>query len=91
MGTWPNRQKEFWWEREWRHVGDMLLPSSLRGCLVLCPEDEIDAFEEILFPNRTPTERRRRKRKCIDPRWSLEQVVAHLAGVPKDDITPFTP
>lgn len=21
MGTWGGRQKEFWWEREWRHIG----------------------------------------------------------------------
>jgi hypothetical protein len=26
MGTWRSSRKEFWWEREWRHVGDLPLP-----------------------------------------------------------------
>lgn len=90
MGTWPSaRQKEFWWEREWRHVGDLLLPSAFMGCLVLCPEDEIDEFEALLRPGLLDPERRRRRRKCIDPRWGLEQVIAHLAGVPSEDVTSF--
>jgi hypothetical protein len=30
--------KEFWWEREWRHRGDLFLPGRV---IVLCPEAEI--------------------------------------------------
>jgi hypothetical protein len=26
MGSGPNYRKEFWWEREWRYCGDMVLP-----------------------------------------------------------------
>jgi hypothetical protein len=26
MGTWDDSRKEFWWEREWRHVGQYSLP-----------------------------------------------------------------
>jgi hypothetical protein len=86
MGTWPQRQKEFWWEREWRHVGEVVLP--LVGCLFLCPEDEI----EQLVPareNEPAHEWNRRKREFIDPRWGLEQIIAHLAGIPPSDVTPF--
>jgi hypothetical protein len=93
MGTWPNipSQKEFWWEREWRRVGDVDLPPNLKGCLVLCPEDELEEFERLARPGLLDPERRRRRRKCIDPRWGLEQVIAHLAGVPPEDVTPFGP
>jgi hypothetical protein len=43
MGTWTGRNpKEFWWEREWRHVGSLQLPAS--GLIWLCPEDEIEAL-----------------------------------------------
>lgn len=91
MGTWPTTggQKEFWWEREWRKRGDVWLSSELSGCLVLCPEDELDHFEEVLDPEGEPDAGR--PKQCIDPRWGLEQIVAHLAGIPADQVTPFSP
>jgi len=93
MGTWPTRgrQKEFWWEREWRKRGNVVLPNQFRGCLILCPEDELDEFEALLKPGLGEAERRRRRRQCIDPRWGLEQIVAHLAGIPSEQVTPFGP
>jgi hypothetical protein len=93
MGTWPtrSRQKEFWWEREWRKPGNVHMPSAFIGCLILCPEDELDHFEALVKPGSTAETRRRRKRQCIDPRWGLEQIVAHLAGIPSSDVTPFGP
>jgi len=36
MGTGPTYTKEFWWEREWRHVGDFSLP---KRTIVLAPAD----------------------------------------------------
>jgi hypothetical protein len=80
MGTWPQRQKEFWWEREWRHVGDLDLPNEYRGVLWLCPEGE-----ELVGPDGESLEPR------IDPRWGLEQIIAHLAGFAVEDVTPFAP
>jgi Putative abortive phage resistance protein AbiGi, antitoxin len=93
MGTWPTtaRQKEFWWEREWRKRGHVFLPNMFRGCLILSPEDELDHFEALIKPHLGEAERRRRRRQCIDPRWGLEQIVAHLAGIPDDQVTPFGP
>jgi hypothetical protein len=66
MGTWNNSSKEFWWEREWRHIGNFTLPDHFIG---LCPEDKIEEFEGendgIPF---------------IDPDWGMEEIIGHLAG-----------
>jgi len=58
--------------------------------LYLCPEDEIDDFVPAI-PGQPEQERDRRRREFIDPRWGLEQIIAHLAGVPPQDVTPFAP
>src|SRR5207248_414766 len=86
MGVWPERTREFWWEREWRHVGTLHLPPV--GYLFLCPEDEIEQFAPRLEGEHV-SEWNRRKRRFIDPRWGLERIIAHLAGMPKDYISPF--
>lgn len=86
MGTWPDHMREFWWEREWRHVGDFSIPSL--GSFFLCPEDEIDEF--VPRGEEEPAhEWNRRRRRFIDPRWGLERIIAHLGAIPKDDVTPF--
>lgn len=46
IATWPAGQKEFWWEREWRHVGDFHFGLE-DVALVLCSEAEHAAFEVI--------------------------------------------
>lgn len=68
-------RKEFWWEREWRHKGDWLLPSRV---LVLCPEADIECYADIasLSPYHGV---------FIDPRWGLERIIATLAGFAADD------
>lgn len=90
MGTWPTtgRQKELWWEREWRHVGNLdFSPQDV--ALWLCPEEEIAVFEQLLVD-----EQRQRgggivfPAHVIDPRWGLEQIIAHLVGR-GDDVMPF--
>jgi hypothetical protein len=43
MGSGSYR-KEFWWEREWRHIGDFPLPSTF---ILLCPEHESDLSGEL--------------------------------------------
>lgn len=47
MGTWSDSQKEFWWEREWRHIGDMKFELS-EIVLWLCPEHEADHLTGLL-------------------------------------------
>ncbi len=81
LGTWPNApSKEFWWEREWRHAGDLPLPAT--SVMWLCPEEEIDVIQQRVGRELKP---------WIDPRWGLEEIVAHLAGFPNTDVSPFTP
>jgi hypothetical protein len=70
-------KKEFWWEREWRHRGDFDLEDSRFICL--CPEDEMDDFEELIEENE-------HEATCLDPRWSLEKVIAKLSGFPAWDV-----
>jgi hypothetical protein len=73
-------QKEFWWEREWRHQGDFTFFWS-ELVFGMCPEVRIEEFEEL-------TKRPGRRIRFIDPRWGLEKTIAHLAGC-KEILTPF--
>jgi hypothetical protein len=86
MGVWRDSRREFWWEREWRHVGTVHFPRW--AAIFLCPEDEI---EEFVPRTEREAERdwNRRKRRFVDPRWGLERIIAHLAGMSKEDVTPF--
>ena len=81
MGTWPGNagpnRKEFWWEREWRHVGNFDISGEPFICL--CPEDEIDDFNGLL-------EESEHDARCIDPRWSLEKIIAKLSGFRDQDV-----
>jgi hypothetical protein len=80
MGTWPNRPpKEFWWEREWRHVGNVDLPTG--SVIWLFPEAEVEQINARVGRELTP---------WIDPMWGLEEIVAHLAGFPVREVSPFT-
>lgn len=78
MGTWSSSSKEFWWEREWRHVGDVPIPTT--SVIWLCPEGEIDAINDRVGAPLNP---------WLDPRWGLEEIIARLAGFPLSDVTPF--
>ena len=69
-------RKEFWWEREWRIVGNFKIRDRFIG---LCPEKEINDFEK--FSNSQGF-----KVQFIDPMWSLEVIVGKLAGFQPADI-----
>jgi hypothetical protein len=87
MGTWPGgdpEQREFWWEREWRHLGDLDLQPWWNKALWLCPEDEIAEFRALLQASAGPGH-------CVDVNWSLERIIGHLAGLEEADMTPFEP
>jgi hypothetical protein len=79
MGSWYGKRKEFWWEREWRHVGDFPLPDHFIG---LCPANEIKVFESYATAQGRPV-------RFIDPNWGLEQIIGKLAGFDADEIGPF--
>jgi hypothetical protein len=91
MGTGQNAvgvggyRKEFWWEREWRHVGDFLLPPKV---IALCPVGEILEIKAVIesLPNQ---EARILEPVFIDPRWGLEKIIGRLAGFAMNDLGPF--
>ncbi len=74
-------RKEFWWEREWRSNKNFDLPAN---CIILCPEDEIADFKKIVNNLNINL-----KIKFVDPFWSLEQIIARIAGFSADDAGPF--
>lgn len=61
-------RKEFWWEREWRHLGDFKFEVG-DIALVIAPEGFHNELEKSTG------------RRCIDGGWSLERVIAKLADV----------
>ncbi len=86
-GDGPGEQgyrKEFWWEREWRHVGNFSLPPRY---IVLCPKRSIPALrgiieelDEFAAPN---------KYSFVDPMWSLEMIIGKLAGFSGSELGAF--
>lgn len=77
MGNWSSstgNKKEFWWEREWRHLGDVKF-SLDQVAVVFCPAEEtetIQTYLDSLEGRRIP---------AVDARWGLEHIIATLAGV----------
>jgi hypothetical protein len=67
-----NYQKEFWWEREWRHVGDFHFGES-DIAFGFAPVSYIEEFEKLMRHSR------RRSVRFVDPRWSTERMIGHLA------------
>jgi hypothetical protein len=91
MGVWagdpgagnPGYRKEFWWEREWRYVGDFYLPPTY---MILCPTSdmkELKAFVDGLDEGMRP------RVSFIDPFWSLESIIGKLAGFSGAELGPF--
>ena len=85
MMTTPTVRKEFWWEREWRHVGDLAFPWS-RIVAAFAPENEHEEIRQTLAPHEAP---HRPLPKLLDPNWGLERMIAKLADVPDSDAGPF--
>ncbi len=76
MGTGKGYFKEYWFEREWRHVGNFNLFTRF---IAICPEED---YEEV-------TESLSLKMPFIDPAWSIEQIIGRLAGFDSAHINPF--
>ncbi|MBA7628591.1 hypothetical protein ES703_36080 [subsurface metagenome] len=80
MGQGPTYFKEYWWEREWRHVGDYAL--QFNKFLIICPEEDFQEVSNVSNASIKVT-------PFIDPIWSLEQIIGRLAGFKSEDIDPF--
>ncbi|GAA3185604.1 hypothetical protein GCM10010531_44750 [Blastococcus jejuensis] len=86
MGNPSGTRKEFWWEREWRHVGDFEFRPR-KVVAVLAPEtdhedlaDEIAAIDVAWEARRVP---------LLDPTWGLERMISALARIDPDDAGPW--
>lgn len=85
--------KEFWWEREWRYTGNLKSGTIVSPALgvfplpatpiVICPDNPADRAALATLP--AP----QRDWPVIDAMWSLEQIIANLAGIPSSDIGPI--
>ncbi len=76
-------KKEFWWEREWRHQGDVTIAGRP---IILCPAKDIQDVRAAIEQDEQgwiddPS--------FIDPNWSLEQIIGKLAGFTMDDLGAF--
>jgi hypothetical protein len=78
-----NYQKEFWWEREWRHVGDFRFRES-DIAFGFAPEAYIEEFEDFMHRPK------RRSVRFVDSTWSTERMIAHLARY-RGILSPFDP
>ncbi|MFJ3899886.1 hypothetical protein [Streptomyces sp. NPDC090083] len=76
MGKPAGTRKEFWWEREWRHVGDFHFRFA-DLVVVFAPEEEHDEFEAYL----RELKEKGRLPSLVDATWGLERMIAALARV----------
>jgi Putative abortive phage resistance protein AbiGi, antitoxin len=82
-------RKEFWWEREWRKVGDLSFTWA-DVVAVFAPEYEQDAMhEELAEPDSSLNDDAESQPPFLDPSWGLERMIAALRGLPAQDIGPM--
>jgi hypothetical protein len=85
MGPTTTGRKEFWWEREWRKLGDLsFLPSDVVA--LFAPESDHKALRRQIYSlpdwaDQLP--------KILDPNWGQERMIGVLAGIPSDQLGPF--
>ena len=77
MGTWESSRKEFWWEREWLHLGDLTF-SLADVAVVLCRESDMDYIHPYLKSESG------RVVPAVDPTWGLEHIISRLAGAEEE-------
>ena len=82
-------RKEFWWEREWRKVGDFVFDLA-DVAVVLAPEAEhVQLRQDILDMVPEVTVANVERLSILDPAWGLERMIAALVRVPEADVGPF--
>lgn len=75
-------RKEFWWEREWRYVGNLAFDAK-EVVVVFAPQDQHDEIRQALKAKAML----RVGARLVDANWSLERIIGTLAGV--SDLGPF--
>jgi hypothetical protein len=81
---WDRGRKEFWWEREWRHVGDLQFTAQ-DLVVVFAPEAEHEEIRQCLegfggYQGAMPA--------LVDAQWGQERMIAAIAAVPSKDLGP---
>jgi hypothetical protein len=78
------RRREFAWEREWRHHGD--LHFDWRDLVaVFAPEHRHASFQDLLDERGMAAE----LLNLLDPRWGLERMIGELASVRPEHVGPL--
>ena len=89
MGPTTSTRKEFWWEREWRRVGNLPFDAH-RVVAVFAPLDRHAAVTAAVAVERTRLGKPEQPmRPLLDPAWGLERMLTRLAGVADEDAGPF--
>ena len=83
MGTWNRFSRhEFWWEREWRKVGDVHF-SWHDLVAVLAPAEQHrhlrDSLQNELGKRNLSTDLS--ELNLLDPKWGLERMIGSLSGI----------
>src|SRR6266516_3190177 len=85
MGPTKDSRKEFWWDREWRHVGDFTFdPGHI--VVAFAPEDQQASLRAEL---RKATASDYDGLTFVDVNWGLERIIGALANVDAADLGPF--
>lgn len=85
MGPTKGSRKEFWWEREWRHVGHLRFePKHI--VVAFAPEDQHASLKARL---RKTTDDDYDFLTFVDVNWGLERIIGALADVDAADLGPF--
>lgn len=89
MGDWSTEfytsRKEFWWEREWRHVGNFFVNPFNTVALLAPVSDHAELRRVLAETGRWGS----REVPILDPNWGLERMLAVLSGVNDRDLGPF--
>lgn len=89
MGDWSTdaytNRKEFWWEREWRHVGHFWF-QPMHTVALLAPARHHQELRQVLADSSRWLSR---GVPILDPNWGLERMIASMSGVAEEDIGPF--
>lgn len=70
---------EWWWEREWRRVGDDFRFHTDDVAFGLCPREKVREMEAWVDAQCG------RKIPFLSPSWTIEETVSHLAGLPEEN------
>lgn len=83
-GSYTNR-KEFWWEREWRRVGDFWFQPNHTVALLAPERDHQELNQTLVDAGQWSS----RDVPILDPNWGLERMMVCMSGVAREDIGPF--